>query len=87
VPHSDHQNRRSGRAIWLLVAAAVLGSADWAMTWLLIVETAEGTREVGGLSEGNLRAFQNPGTLLILLAVAYVWASGSTYLTLRGRAW
>jgi len=43
------------------------------MTWLLIEETAEGTKKVSGLSEGNLRAFQNPGTLLILVAIAHVW--------------
>ena len=54
---------------WLLVAAAVFGAADWIATWLLIGETAEGTKEVAGLSEGNLRALQNPATVLLLLAL------------------
>lgn len=55
------------------VAALLLAVADWVVTWVLIGETAEGTREVAGLSEGNLRALQNPGTLLMLLLLRGAW--------------
>lgn len=72
VTHADQRAHPGGRAIWLLAAAVVIGAADWTITWLLIGETGEGTKKVAGLSEGNLRAIQNPGTLLMLVVVAYV---------------
>lgn len=61
--------------IWFLAGTVVLAVADWAVTWSLITETDEGTREVAGLTEGNLRAIQNPGTLLFLLATGFAWRS------------
>jgi hypothetical protein len=64
---------RDRRVAWLVAGPVLLGAADWIATWLLIGETAEGTREVVGLSEGNLRSLQNPGTLLLLLALRGAW--------------
>jgi hypothetical protein len=64
---------RDRRVAWLIAAAVALAAADWIVTWLLIDHTAEGTREVTGLSEGNLRALQNPATLLLLLALRAGW--------------
>jgi hypothetical protein len=72
VTPADHRTCSGARAIWLLVLV-VLGAANWAVTWFLIGETAEGARKVAGLSEGNLRAIQNPGTLLILIVIANAW--------------
>ena len=66
--HDDGERRNA----WL-VAALLLAVADWVVTWALIGETAQGTREVAGLSEGNLRALQNPGTLLMLLSLRAAW--------------
>ena len=57
----------------LIAGAVALAAADWITTWLLIDETAQGTTEVGGLSEGNLRALQNPATVLLLLALRACW--------------
>lgn len=64
---------RDRRGARLIAAAVLLACADWIATWLLIDQTAEGTREVAGLSEGNLRALQNPGTLFLLLALRAAW--------------
>jgi hypothetical protein len=59
--------------VWLVAVAVLLGAADWIATWLLIEETAVGTSQVAGLSEGNLRALQNPATVLLLLALSATW--------------
>ena len=65
-----HTADRGGHLVWVIAVAVLAGATDWIVTWLLIGETAEGTRDVAGLSEGNLRALQNPGTVLLLLALS-----------------
>jgi hypothetical protein len=64
---------RDRRGAWLIAGTVALAATDWIATWLLIDQTAEGTTEVAGLSEGNLRALQNPGTLLLLLSLRTGW--------------
>jgi hypothetical protein len=64
---------RDRRGAWLIAGAVALAATDWIATWLLIGQTAEGTTDVAGLSEGNLRALQNPGALLLLLALRAAW--------------
>ena len=61
------------RTTAVIAGVVSLAAADWIATWLLVDQTAQGTRKVIGLSEGNLRALQNPATLLLLLALRAAW--------------
>lgn len=58
------------RAALTPIVAGLLGISGWIASWMLIEQTGEGTRNVGGLSEGNLRAIQNPATILLLIALS-----------------
>lgn len=78
MPRAAHDRDR--HVAWLVAGAVALSIADWIATWLLIDQTAEGTKQVAGLSEGNLRALQNPGTGLLLLALGVAWRRYSSRL-------
>lgn len=77
---------RGQRFLLLIVGALLVAIADWVATWLLIDETAQGTREVAGFSEGNLRALQNPVTVLVLLTFRPAWRRYGSRLAELGRA-
>jgi hypothetical protein len=48
------------RVAWLVVGGALLAAADWTATWLLIDETAEGTRKVGGSASATCAPSRTP---------------------------